>query len=161
MEDHGLTLTVTDSPDAARILVVTEQVDATPALLDGIRGRAARGPCEFHVLVPNPAPAEWHPLHPERHEKVAEAAKVLSENLPLIEEAAGCPIDGVVSIRHDPMDAVEETLNAGGAFDEIILLTTPHRIQSWLHVDLAHRLTHLGLPVTTVSSEHRSPEPAS
>ena len=62
-------MTVTDSPDAARILVVTEQVDATPALLDGIRGRAARGPCEFHVLVPNPAPAEWHPGHPERHAK--------------------------------------------------------------------------------------------
>src|SRR3954447_26781326 len=123
------------NPDPARILVVADRVVATPALLDSIRGRAARGSAEFHVLVPNPAPAEWHPTHPERHDKLAEAGKVLAEVLPLIQEAAGGPVDGVVSIRHDPMDAIEETLHAGATFDEIILFTTPHRIESWLHVD--------------------------
>jgi hypothetical protein len=147
------------SPEAARILVVTDRVEATPALLDSIRGRAARGPAQFHVLVPNPAPAEWHPTHPERHDKLAEAAKVLAQVLPLIEEAAGSPVDGVVSIRHDPMDAIEETLFGGGKYDEIILFTAPHRIESWLHVDLPHRVAHLGLPVTTVSADHRAAEP--
>ena len=147
--------------DPVRILIVTDRVEATPALLDSIRGRAARGPAEFHVLVPNPAPAEWHPTHPERHDKLAEAGTVLAGVLPLIEEAAGGPVDGVVSIRHDPMDAIEETLHAGSepGFDEIILFTTPHRIESWLHIDLPHRVAHLGLPVMTVTTEHRGAGP--
>jgi hypothetical protein len=147
--------------DPARILVVTDRVEATPALLDSIRGRAARGPAEFHVLVPNPAPAEWHPTHPERHDKLTEAGAVLARVLPLIEEAAGAPVDGVVSIRHDPMDAIEETLHTGPGprFDEIILFTTPHRIESWLHIDLPHRVAHLGLPVMTVATEHREAAP--
>src|SRR3954470_2846589 len=146
------------SSEPARVLVVTDRVEATPELLDSIRGRATRGPAEFHVLVPNPAPAEWHPTHPERHDKVAEAGRVLASVLPLIEEAAGTPVDGVVSIRHDPMDAIEETLHAGD-FDEIILVEAPHRIERWLLLDLPRRVAHLSLPVTTVSSEHRVGEP--
>lgn len=142
----------------ARILVVTDRVAATPALLDSIRGRAARGPAEFHVLVPNPAPAEWHPTHPERHDKIAEAEKVLGQALPLIQEAAGGPVDGVVSIRHDPMDAIEETLH-DASFDEIMLSTAPHQVERWLHIDLPHRVAHLGLPVTTVTAEHRAAAP--
>ena len=54
----------------ARVLVVTDDGRRTAALLDTIRGRAARGPAEFGILVPNPAEAEWHPGHPERHDKV-------------------------------------------------------------------------------------------
>ena len=145
--------------EPARILIVADRIEPTPALLDGIRGRAARGPAEFHVLVPNPAPAEWHPTHPERHDKLADAGRVLAEVLPLIEEAAGSAVDGVVSIRHDPMDAIEETLHAGAAFDEIVLFTAPHRIESWLHVDLPHRVAHLGLPVMTMSVDHRDAQP--
>jgi hypothetical protein len=144
------------SSETTRILVVADRIEPTPELLDTIRGRAARGPAEFHVLVPNPAPAEWHPTHPERHDKLAAAGDVLAAALPLIEEAAGGPVDGAVSIRHDPMDAIEETLHSGAAFDEIILFTVPHRVERWLHVDLPHRLAHLGLPVTTVSTEHRA-----
>ena len=53
------------------------------------------------------------------------------------------------------MDAIEETL-AAGDFDEIIVSTLPHHISRWLHVDLPHRLTHLGLPVTTVTAEARA-----
>jgi len=146
-------------PGTARILVVSDRVEATPALLDSIRGRAARGPAEFHVLVPNPAPHEWHPTHPERHDKLVEAGKVLAAALPLIEEAAGSPVDGAVSIRHDPMDAIEEAMHAGAGVDEIILFTAPHRLERWLHVDLPHRVAHLGLPVTTVSAEHRDAGP--
>ena len=54
------------SSEPARILVVTDRVEATPELLDSIRGRATRGPAEFHVLVPNPAPAEWRPASHQR-----------------------------------------------------------------------------------------------
>ena len=145
-----------DGPAPAHVLVVTDQAAATPALLDAIRGRAARGPSWFQILVPNPAPAEWHPGHPERHEKVAEAERELTRALPAIEAAAGRPVDGAVSLRHDPMDAIEETIH-NGQFDEIILSSVPHRISGWLRVDLPHRVTHLGLPVTTITAEPRKP----
>jgi hypothetical protein len=141
-------------PGEAQILVVTDHAAATPALLDAVRGRAARDRAAFHVLVPNPAPAEWHPTHPERHEKVNEAERVLFDALPLLEEAAGGTVGGSVSIRHDPMDSIEEAVY-GGRYAEIILSTVPHGISGWLHVDLPRRVAHLGLPVTTVTVEHR------
>lgn len=59
---------------------------------------------------------------------------------------------GSVSIRHDAMDAIEETLR-DEPIDEIILSTVPHGLERWLHVDLPHRVEHLGLPVTTVREE--------
>ncbi|MDX6582582.1 MAG: hypothetical protein QOI10_1766 [Solirubrobacterales bacterium] len=145
------------SSDPTRVLVVTDRDATTPALLDTIRGRAARGPAVFRILVPNPAPAEWNPLHPERHLKVAEAERELATAIPRVEEAAGHAVEGVVSIRHDPMDAIEETLLAE-PFDEIILATAPHPIERWLHLDLPHRVAHLGLPVTTVTEQHRNAE---
>lgn len=137
------------------MLVVTDRIAATPALLDTIRGRAARGPAEFRVLVPNPARAEWHATHPERRDKVDEAKRVLAAALPLVAEAAGHPVEGAVSIRHDPMDAIEETLHAE-PFDEIILATAPHGVERWLHIDLPRRVAHLGVPVTTVTEETRA-----
>jgi hypothetical protein len=143
-----------DAEDPAHVLVVTDQAAATPALLDAVRGRAARGPAWFALVVPNPAPAEWHPGHPHRHDKMAKAERELREALPLLEEAAGRPVEGSVSVRHDPMDAIEETL-VDGDFDEVILSSVPHRIRAWLHVDLPHRVAHLGLPVTTISTSAR------
>ncbi len=90
-------------------------------------------------------------MHPERHDKAAEAERVLARALPALEEAAGASVIGSVSVRHDPMDAIEETL-LDEPFDEIILSTAPHGVK-WLHVDLPHRVAHLGLPVTTVSHD--------
>jgi hypothetical protein len=53
------------------------------------------------------------------------------------------------------MDAIEETLPTGN-FDEIILSTLPHHVSGWLHIDLPHRVAHLGLPLTTVIAEARA-----
>jgi hypothetical protein len=81
---------------------------------------------------------------------------VLALALPLLQEAAGGPVEGSVSIRHDAMDAVEETLR-DGEFHEIIVATMPHQISHWLHVDLPQRLSRTGLPVTTVTARERAP----
>jgi hypothetical protein len=136
----------------ARVLVVTDRTAPTPALLAAVRERARRGRAEFRVLVPNPAPAEWHPFHPERHDKVQEAETVLLRALPRIQEAADGAVRGRVSVRHDPMTAIEEMLH-DEPFDEILLAVAVHRPERWLHLDLPHRLAHLGLPVTTVTDD--------
>ena len=75
--------------------------------------------------------------------------------LPLIDMVSGAPAGGSVSIRHDPMDAIEETLPSGN-FDEIILSTLPRSVSRWLHIDLPSRVAHLGLPVTTVVAQERA-----
>jgi hypothetical protein len=57
--------------------------------------------------------------------------------------------------RHDPIDAIEETLQDGD-FDEIILSTLPRSVSRWLHIDLPSRVARLGVPVTTVVAEERT-----
>jgi hypothetical protein len=136
----------------ARVLVVTDRTAATPALLEAIHERAQRGPAEFRVLVPNPAPAEWHPFHPERRDKVAAAERVLLRALTQIQDVADSAVRGRISIRHDPMAAIEEMLYEE-PFDEILLSVAPHGLERWLHVDLPHRVAHLGLPVITVNDD--------
>ncbi len=139
---------------SARVLVVAHKTAATPALLDAVRQRAARGPARFHLLVPNPHPPSWRPAEAS-HPDVTEGEQVLALALPLLDEAAGHLADGSVSPRHDPMDAIEETLHDED-FDEIILSTLPRAVSRWLHLDLPHRVAHLGLPLTTVIAQDRA-----
>ena len=136
----------------ARVLVITDHSEATPALLQAIRDRAADSPAQFRILIPNPAHAEAHARHPERHERAEQAEQVLRDSLPQFEAAAGGHVIGSVSIRNDPYDAVEETL-LDEPIDEFIVALAPHGLSRALHLDLPHRLAHLGLPVTTVPSE--------
>ena len=76
---------------------------------------------------------------------------MLALALPLIEEAAGRPTDGAVSVRHDPLDAIEEIVHDGD-FHEIIISTLPQHSSRWLHANLPRRAVELGLPVTTVTA---------
>jgi hypothetical protein len=138
----------------ANVLVIAHKTAATPALLDAVRQRAERGPAAFHLLVPNPAGHAELTEH-ERKQAHTDGEHVLALALPLLDGAAGRTADGSVSARHDPMDAIEETLRDGN-FDEIILSTLPRSVSRWLHVDLPNRVAHLGLPVTTVVAEERS-----
>jgi hypothetical protein len=133
---------VTEAVDPARVLVIAHKTAATPALLDAVRKRAERGSALFHLLVP----------------AAADGDHVLALALPLMDEAAGRQIEGSVSVYQDPMDAVEEALRERD-FDEIILSTLPRSVSRWLHIDLPHRVAHLGLPVTTVTAVERRPTP--
>jgi hypothetical protein len=137
-----------EASSSARVLVVAHKTAATPALLAAVRRRAAEGPAAFHLLVPDPHPPALHP-------HLSEGEQVLALALPLLSEAAGAPVEGTVSPRHDPMDAIEETLHDAD-YDEIILSTLPRAVSRWLHIDLPRRVAHLGLPVTTVIAQDRS-----
>src|SRR3954453_22650722 len=136
-----------DSP--AHVLIVAHKTAASPSVLEAVRDRATRGPCWFHLLVPLPTPRGWH------HEQdVAVGRRVLAAAVPLLEEAAHRPVEGSVSVRHDPMEAIEEAL-MGDDFDELILSTLPRSISRWLHIDLPRRVAHIGLPLTTVIADER------
>jgi hypothetical protein len=132
-----------------RVLVVTDAAEPSTSLRDAIRHRAESGDVQFRLVVLNPARAELHPLHPERHDRAAAAEVTLRSALPQLELAAHAPVIGSVSVRHDPMDAIEETLFSEPV-DEILLDVPPHHLASWLHQDLEHRLKHFKIPVTTI-----------
>jgi hypothetical protein len=129
--------------------VVAHGTVATPALLDAVRDRAKGEPVTFHLLVPS-----WSLTGTERRHKVDEAELVLELTLPLMEKAAAGHVDGSWSVRHDPMDAIEDALRSWH-FDEIILSTPPRAMSRRLHIDLPHRVAHLGLPLTVVSDDER------
>src|SRR3954452_7528454 len=88
-----------------RVLVVTDAAEPSPSLREAIRHRAEAHDAQFRLVVLNPARAEVHLLHPERHDKTAEAEAVLRAALPALEAAAEARVIGSVSVRHDPMDA--------------------------------------------------------
>lgn len=140
--------------NTVRILVVTDAPQPSHALLNAMRLRAARGRVQFRVVVPNPARAELHLLHPERHTLASEAEAVLRQALPALEVAAGGDVIGSVTMFHDPMDAIEHTLQAEPV-DEIMLAIAQRGWAVRLHQDLTHRLRHLGLPVTIVDEPTR------
>jgi hypothetical protein len=123
-----------------RVLVVAHRTAATPRLLEEVRARAQRSPCVFTLLVPRPY---WDP-------DTDEAAATLELALPLLDEAAGNHVEGMVGDT-DPLAAIEQAIDEAG-FDEIIISTLPARVSRWLHRDLPHRVEALGLPLTVVTA---------
>ena len=142
-----------ESTAPARVLVVAHRTAATPTLLDAVRERAQRGPATFTLLVPHTSPGLHRVVDPE-DQGTAEAQAVLELALPLLEEAAGGPVEGIIG-DPEPLAAIQDAVNLRG-FDEIILSTLPSRVSRWLRLDLPAKLTGLGLPVTTVVAKERA-----
>ena len=74
--------------------------------------------------------------------------------LPLLEDAAGGPVEGLIG-DPEPLAAIQDAVNIHG-FDEIIISTLPTRVSRWLHLDLPSKVKGLGLPVTTVTAKGRA-----
>lgn len=140
-------------PETRRVLVVAHKTAATPALLEAVRERAKQGPCRFTLLVPRYV----HGLHKIVDPEDAgdeETRAVLDLALPLLEEAAGSRVQGLMG-DPNPINAVHDAVNAHG-FDEIIISTLPPRVSRWIRMDVPHRLGVLGLPITTVIARERA-----
>lgn len=146
-----------ESAAPARVLIVAHRTAATPALLAAVRERAARGPATFTLLVPNPAHGLHRAIDPE-DQAHTEAEETLALALPLLEEAAGAHVDGIVGVA-SPLDAVADAVNLRG-FDELLVSTLPTRVSRWLRMDLPAKLGGLGLPVTTVTAGGGDRSPA-
>ena len=141
------------STSTSRVLVVAHRTAATPALIEVVRERAARGPATFTLLVPNPAHGLHRVVDPEDQED-SEAQTVLDLALPLLEDAAGSHVEGMIGDA-EPLNAIQDAVNLNG-FDEIIISTLPKRVSRWLHIDLPSKANGLGLPVTTVTAKDRA-----
>ena len=123
------------------VLIVAHRTAATPPLLVEVRRRASAGPSRFTLLVPRPL---WDP-------DTEESALTLELAIPLLEEAAGGRVEGIVG-ESDPFHAVSAVL-ASGRYQEVIISTLPARVSHWLHVDLPARVQRLGVPVTVVTAK--------
>jgi hypothetical protein len=146
-----------ESSTPTRVLVVANRTAATPALLDAVRERAARGSCTFTLLVPHTSKGLHRLVDPEDQGQ-SEAHDTLELALPLIEQAAGGPVEGLIGDA-EPLAAVQDAVNLTG-FDEIIISTLPTRVSRWLKLDLPSKVAGLGLPVTTVTAASREGAPA-
>jgi hypothetical protein len=138
---------------AARVLVVANKTAATPALLDAVRERAAKGPCEFTLLVPNTTHGLHTVVDPEDQSR-GEAETVIELAIPLLEQASGGPVDAMIGVP-EPLAAIQDAINLHG-FDELIISTLPTRVSKWLKLDLPSKAAGLGLPVTTVTASSRA-----
>jgi hypothetical protein len=132
-----------------RILVVAHRTAATPALIAAVRERANRGPAQFTLLVPAAAHGLDRLAEPDQANS-SEAQDTLDLALPLLKEAAGGPVEGIIG-GAQPLDAVTDAVNQHG-FDEIIISTLSPRVSRWLRMDVPNRLRILGKPITTVSA---------
>jgi uncharacterized membrane-anchored protein len=135
--------------EESRVLVVTNKTDATPAVIEAVRERAAAGPARFFVLVPNPD----HLAFDRNSADTSVGEKVLKRVLPLLEEPAGAEVEGRVAVSPNAYDDIVEELERGD-YREIILETIPSHVSHWLHVDLPERVAGLGYPVRTVTATH-------
>ena len=136
----------------SKVLVVANKTAATPALIEAVRERAARGPATFTLLVPNAA----HGLHvvvDAEDQDSTEADQVLELAIPLLEDAAGAHVEGLVG-DPSPMNAIQDAINIHG-FDEVIISTLPAPVSKWVRLDLPSKVSGLGLPVTTVTAKAR------
>jgi hypothetical protein len=124
-----------------RVLIVAYRTAATPRLLDAVRARAQRDPCSFTLLLPRPY---WDP-------DTEAAALTLELAVPLLEDAAGGHVEGIVG-DSDPFLAVKQALERE-RFDEVIVSTLPEHVSHWLRRDLPHRVKELGVPVTVVTAK--------
>ncbi len=142
------------SGELTRVLIVANRTAATPALIEAVRSRAASEPCRFTLLVPHLS----HGLQrlasaDEREGADDESEAVLALALPLLEEAAGSEVEGMIGDA-DPLAAVQDAVNRQ-PFDEIMLSTLPVRVSRWLRLDLPSKVQGLGLPVTHVEAGPR------
>jgi hypothetical protein len=129
-----------ESSTPTRVLIVANRTAATPTLFDRVRARADEGPCEFTLLVPD--------LHRDADPDSREGGIILELAVPLLEQASGEHVDGVVG-GPDPEAAVRALL-AERDVDEILVSTLPPRVSRWLRMDLPGRLAALGKPVSVI-----------
>jgi hypothetical protein len=153
----------------SRILVVANQTIGGSELLQTIRDRIDKGPCEFTLLVPAtphahrestmemltrrisnmPAPEEARGVVDADYEYAQQQLEIGTDQL----QRLGAQVHGEVGDAN-PFKAVEDALSRRN-YDEIILSTLPSGVSRWLSQDLPHKVRRrFKGPVTVVTASH-------
>ena len=105
-----------DAARAHNVLIVANRTVRRPRCSREVGRRASEGVCRFALLVPRPY---WDA-------DTEEAAITLELAIPLLEDAAGGRVEGLVG-SEDPFLAVSAALESG-SYDEVIVSTLPARV---------------------------------
>jgi hypothetical protein len=135
-------------------LIVADRTALSPQLLEAVSRRADEGPSTFTLLVPS---RDARSMAEAAEGCISEAEERLDLAIPVISEAAGEAILGVVG-SHEPLVAVQDALNLLG-FDEVIISMLPVRESRWFRLDLPRKVRALGVAVTEVIATAREAEP--
>ena len=138
--------------EKANVLVVANRTAESPELLEALKARAVKGPCEFTLLVPaTPQGVAWAAdmfageAAAEEHRQ-AFVDELREEGLPVADAKVGDP---------DPLAAVMDECNQHD-YDELIISTLPLHVSKWLRVDFPSKArAATGLPVTHVVARGR------
>jgi uncharacterized membrane-anchored protein len=131
----------------SKILVVANKIEATQALFDAVRERAAAGPARFFVLVPNPDNLPFD----RNSADTADGEHLLKLALPRLKAESGAEVEGGVANSPNAYDDIVAALDTG-EYREVILETPPTHVSHWLHIDLSQRIAQLGYPLTMVTA---------
>jgi hypothetical protein len=133
-------------------LVVAHQTADSPELAEAVARRADESACTFTLLVPA-RPRGLHRVSDPDPHGISEAEERLELAVPLLSEAAGEAVIGVVG-AHEPLAAVQDALNVLG-FDEVMISMLPVRDSRWFRLELPRMVRALGVPVTEVITSAR------
>ncbi len=159
----------------SRHLIVANQTLGGHRLIDEVRQRVEEGDCQLYVLVPATGADE------EPGTRSGTVASGTPSSLPMgapdagrgatgedphrrafnrLKDAIGRFEDlGATDVRGevgdpDPLEAVDQTVESKGPFDEIIVSTLPAGASRWLRMDLASKISRrYDVPVTHVEAE--------
>ncbi|HEY4779689.1 MAG TPA: hypothetical protein VIH47_08870 [Solirubrobacterales bacterium] len=131
----------------SKVLVVANKIEATQALVDAVRERAAAGPVRFFMLVPNPDNLPFD----RNGADTADGEQVLKLALPRLKAESGAEVEGGVASSPNAYDDIVAALDTG-EYREVILETPPTHVSHWLHIDLSQRIAQLGYPLTMVTA---------
>ncbi|HXO08532.1 MAG TPA: hypothetical protein VN880_10885 [Solirubrobacteraceae bacterium] len=142
----------------ARVLIVANQTADSDLLIEAVAQRASDGACSFTLMVPAVA-RRLRPVGAPMTYGYPEAERRLSAALPLLSQAAGAEVVGIVG-SHEPFMAVKDALKLLG-FDEVIVSMLPARVSRWRREDLPQRIRALGVAVIEVVADSNfEPVPA-
>jgi hypothetical protein len=137
----------------SRVLIVAHVTADCPELVEAVARRAEDGACTFTLLVPARTRG-LHRIADPQNDGISEAEDRLELAIPMLSEAAGEPIIGVVG-AHEPLAAVQDALNVLG-FDEVIISMLPVPESRWFRLELPRKVRALGVPVTEVITSARA-----